>query len=121
MLHTLSHQWPTPSEPIITDPVTLKVKVQSESERCKCYFDRIDKIKFGTLIPVIENCLNNPPMKGTSIVALCEQLRDLIEKEHVPSIIVSLYQKLERKNREIKTIRSKLQVANLNLLFRNYF
>ena len=33
MLHTLSHQWPTPSEPVVTDPITFEMKAKSEVER----------------------------------------------------------------------------------------
>ena len=60
MLHTLSHEWPTPSEPVVTDPVTFEVKAKSEVEKCSSYFDRINKGgKCGTLVSIIESCLSN--------------------------------------------------------------
>jgi len=117
MLHTLSHQLPTPSEPMITDPVTLEVKIQSEVEMRKSYFDRIHKTNLDILIPIIESCLNNSPKKRISILTLCEQLRDLVEQNHVPTTIVSLQEKLQKKDREIKSIRSdmsNLRIADLN-------
>ena len=33
MLHTLSHQWLNPSEPVVTDPVTFEMKAKPEVER----------------------------------------------------------------------------------------
>ena len=32
MLHTLSHQWPTPSEPVVTDPVTRSQRMYRSSK-----------------------------------------------------------------------------------------
>ena len=83
MLHTLSHQWPTPSEPVVTDPVTFEVKGRTEVERRSNYFDKIDRNgKSGALIPLIKGCLNNLPMNRTSIVQICDQLEILVEGEH---------------------------------------
>ena len=60
MLHTLSHQWPTPSEPVVTDPVSFEVKGRTEVERRSSYFDKIED-RAGMLIPTIKSCLNNIP------------------------------------------------------------
>ena len=77
MLHTLSHQWPTPSEPVVTDPVTFEMKARSEVERRSSYFDRIDRSRLGVLVPLIESCLGNLPKNRTPIVTVCEQLEGL--------------------------------------------
>ena len=99
MLHTLSHQWPTPSEPVVTDPVTFEVKGRTEVERRSRYFNRIDRSRLGVLIPLIESCLSNLPKNRTSIVTLCEQLEVLVDREHVPTgDLDSLQQEIERKN-----------------------
>ena len=85
MLHTLSHQWPTPLPAVVTDPETGLVKGgRSEVERRRNYFDRIDRSIADVLTPLIENCLNNLPEKRTSIMRVCEQLEDLVDKECVP-------------------------------------
>ena len=120
MLHALSHQWPTPSEPVVTDPVTLEMKAQSEVDRRNFYFDIINGGKADTLIPLIKSCLSNLPKNRTSIVRVCDQLEDLVDKAHVPSntltmSAVALQQEIERKDvqiqskdAEIKSLRSHL-------------
>ena len=85
MLHTLSHEWPTPTEPVIADPVTGELKAQSETERRCHYFDCImhgvDKSMSDTLIPLIKSCLNNLPKDRPSIAKVNRQLEYLAEKE----------------------------------------
>jgi len=101
MLHTLSHQWPTPSEPVVTDPVTFEVKGRTEVERCSQYFSRIDRSRLGVLIPLIESCLSNLPKNRTSIVTLCEQLEGLVDRERVSTSTgdsVLLLQEIKRKD-----------------------
>ena len=116
MLHTLSHQWPTPLPAVVTDPETGVVKGgRSEVERRSHYFDRIDKNMADVLIPLTESCLNNLPKKRTSIVRVCDQLEDLVDRECVPidDLTVSALQEeiqrkeneLQRKNTEIQEIR----------------
>ena len=84
MLHTLSHQWPTPSEPVVTDPVTFEIKGRTEVERRSSYFDKIED-RAGMLIPTIKSCLNNIPKKRTSIVQVCSQLEGLVDKQDSPT------------------------------------
>ena len=73
MLHTLSRQWPSPSEPVITDPVTQQPKSQSEVDRRQQYFDVIEseklfqKIQLGVLFSLIKTCLCNLPKDRPSI------------------------------------------------------
>ena len=106
MLHTLSHQWPTPSEPVVTDPVTFKMEGRSEVERRNSYFDKIDDSRLGVLIPVIKNCLHNIPKNRTSIVQVCDQLEGLVDKEHsstneIDLPLSALQQEMKRKDAEI--------------------
>ena len=120
MLHTLSHQWATPSEPVVTDPVTLEMKAQSEIDRRSIYFDMITGSKADILIPLIKSCLGNLPKNRTSIVRLCDQLEGLVDKEYVPtndhdSAMSALQQELEKrdvqilsKDAEIKSLKSHL-------------
>ena len=81
MLHALSHQWPTPSEPVVTDPVTFEIKGCTEIERRSSYFDKIED-RAGMLIPTIKSCLNNIPNNRMSIVQLCSKLDGLVEKQN---------------------------------------
>ena len=118
MLHALSHQWPTPSEPVVTDPVTLEMKAQSEIDRRSTYFDTITGSKADILIPLIKSCLGNLPKNRTSIVRLCDQLEGLVDKVHVPTndlTVSALQQELEKrdvqiqsKDAEIKSLKSHL-------------
>ena len=108
MLHTLSHQWPTPSEPVVTDPVTFEVKGRTEVERRNQYIGRIDRGRLGVLIPLVESCLSNLPKNRTSIVTLCEQLEGQVDREHVPNV-ASLQQDIQRKDAELLRKDSEIQ------------
>ena len=106
-MHTLSHQWPTPSEPVVTDPVSFEVKGCTEVERRSSYFDKIED-RAGMLIPTIKSCLNNIPKNRASIVQVCSQLKSLVDKQDssayetdMPS--TSLQQEIKRKDAEIKS------------------
>ena len=120
MLHTLSHQWPTPSEPVVTDPITSKMKAKSEIERRSSYFDeifdKIDRKRSGVLIPMIKSCLNNIPRKRASIVKVCSQLEGLIDDQcfstnyngsDPPSSALKL--EMERKDAEIQNNNIQIQ------------
>ena len=106
-LHTLSHQWPTPSEPVVTDPITFEMKAKSEVERRSNYFSKVDKKHSGVLIPMIKSCLHNIPKNRASIVTVCDQLGGLVEKQNafsddVDLSLSTLKQKMEEKDVEIK-------------------
>ena len=114
MLHTLSHQWPTPLQAVVTDPLTFEMKARSEVERRRSYFDRIDRSRLGVLIPLIESCLSNLPKNRTSIVTLCEQLEGLDDREHVPTVS-SLQQEIQAKNNELQNKEQEIQAKNNEL------
>ena len=104
MLHTLSHQWPTPSEAVVTNPVTLEVKGCTEIQRRSRFLNIIDKNKSGTLVPLIESCLSNLPKSRISIVRMCDQLEGMIERESIPVNCLTaslLQQELKKKDVEI--------------------
>ena len=113
MLHTLSHQWPTPLPAVVTDPETGLVKGgRSEVERRSNYFDRIDRSTADVLTPLIENCLNNLPEKRTSIMRVCEQLEDLVDKECVPIddlTLSALQEEIQKKENEIQRRNKEIQ------------
>ena len=100
MLHALSHQWPTPSEPVVTDPVTFELKAKSEIERRSRYFDKIPKSKSDVLIPVIKSCLNNVPKNRISIVTVCNQLEGLVSEQQ--SSTDDIYLPISALKQEIK-------------------
>ena len=107
MLHTLSHQWPTPSEPVVTDPVTFELKAKSEFERRSRYFDMIPLSKSDVLIPMIKGCLNNVPKNRISIVTVCDQLEGLVSEQQsstddIDLPLSALKQEIENKDAEIR-------------------
>ena len=106
MLHTLSQQWPTPSEPVITDPVTFKMIARSEIERRSSYFNKIDN-KSSVLILIIKSCLSNIPKNRASIVQICTQLEELVDKQHSATdrtdfLLSALQQEIKKKDAEIQ-------------------
>ena len=107
MLHTLSHQWPTPSQAVIINPETgLATGGRTEVERRSRYFERIDRSRSDVLIPLIENCLSNLPKNRLSIVRVCDQLEgQLVDRESNKFTVSELQQKdaeLRRKDIEIQ-------------------
>ena len=123
MLHTLSHQWPTPSEPVVTDPVTFEMKGKSEVERRSSYFDKIDINRSGVLIPVIKSCLSNIPKNRASIVTVCNQLEGLVSEQHSSTDDIDLppsvlKQEMEKKDTEIqnKDIQIQCQATKIEAL-----
>ena len=119
MLHTLSHQWPTPSEPVVTDPVSFEVKGRTEVERRSSYFDKIE-YRAGMLIPTIKSCLNNIPKNRSSIVQVCSQLEGLVNKQDastdetdIPSS--SLQEEIKRKDAEICRRDTEIQTKDIQI------
>ena len=107
MLHTLSHQWPTPSQAVIINPDTgLVTGGRSEVERRSQYFERIDRSRSDVLIPLIESCLSNLPKNRPSIVRVCDQLEgQLVDKESVSTnelTVSALQQEIRQRDGEIQ-------------------
>ena len=75
MLHTLSHQWPTPSQPVGT---------RSEVERRQKYLDviteqrvawKLKPFESSAIINVAKNCLSNIPKDRPSMEDVCSYLK----------------------------------------------
>ena len=119
MLHTLSHQWPTPSEPVVTDPVTFEMKAKSEVERRSSYFNKI-KIWSGILIPIIKSCLENIPENRASIIEVCSQLEALIVDKcsfiNITDLsLPTLQEEIEKKDVEICNKNTEIAKKNAEL------
>ena len=114
MLHTLSHQWPTPSQAVIINPETgLATSGRNEVERRSKYFEGMDRSRSDVLIPLIECCLSNLPKKRPSIVRVCDQLDgQLVDKETVSTIeftVSALQQALRQKDTEMQRKDAEIQ------------
>lgn len=75
-LHTITHQWPSPTAPVYTDPVTSLLQPRSEVERRSLFFDKFDNEAL-SLKPLLMRCLNNDPKARPRIVEVCENLLKL--------------------------------------------
>ena len=107
MLHTLSHEWPTPSEAVIINPDTgLVTGGRTEVERRSRCFERIDRSSSDVSISLIKSCLNNLPMNRPSIVRVCDQLEgQLIDNERTSAnefTMSTLQQEIQLKDSEIQ-------------------
>ena len=114
MLHTLSHQWPTPSQAVIINPETgLITGGRSEAERRSKYFERIDRSRSDVLIPLIESCLSNLPKNRPSIVRVCDQLEgQLVDRECTSSnelTVSALQQEIQQKDAELQRKANQIQ------------
>ena len=114
MLHTLSHQWPTPSQAVIINPDTgLVTGSRSEVERRSQYFERIDRSRSDVLIRLIESCLSNLPKNRPSIVRVCDQLEgQLVDRESVSTnelTVSALQQEMRQKDTEIQKNHTEMQ------------
>ena len=106
MLHTLSHQWPTPSQAVIINPDTGLVTGRTEVERRSQYFERIDRSSSDVLVPLIERCLSNLPKNRPSIVRVCDQLEgQTVDRENVSTnelTVSALQQEIQQRDDEIQ-------------------
>ena len=105
MLHTLSGEWPAPSQAVIINPETGVITGgRSEAQRRSKHFEKIvDKSKLGALISIIESCLNNLPKNRPMIESVCDQLENEI-MEHVSSqLTVPALQQVQQKNAELQS------------------
>ena len=124
MLHTLSHQWPTPSQAVIINPETgLAIGGRTEVERRSRYFERIDRSRSDVLIPLIENCLSNLPKNRPSIVRVCDQLEgQLVDRECTSSnelSVSALQQEIQQKDAELQRKNTEIQRKDAEIQ-RNY-
>ena len=124
MLHTLSHQWPTPSQAVIINPETgLITGGRSEVERHSQYFERIDRSMSDVLIPLIESCLSNLCKNRPSIVRVCDQLEgQLVDRECTSSnelTVSALQQEIQQKDAELQLKGTEIQRKDMEIQ-RNY-
>ena len=114
MLHTLSHQWPTPSQAVIINPDTgLVTGGRSEVERRSQYFETMDKSRSDVLIPLIESCLSNLPKNRPSIVRVYDQLEgQLVDRESVSTnelTVSALQQEIRQRDIELQGKHNEIQ------------
>ena len=75
-LHTITHQWPTPTAPTYTDPESHELLPRSEVERRSSFFDKFEEEAL-SLKPLLMQCLKNDPKARPTIVKICDSLLKL--------------------------------------------
>ena len=81
MIHTLSQQWPTPSQNLIScnDPTGSTVAdSSSEIERRSQYLENVPKSVEDVIVPLITTCLENVPVDRPTAEEVCDQLETLV-------------------------------------------
>ena len=119
-LHTLSHQWPTPSQAVIINPETgIVTGGRSEVERRSKYFERIVGSRSTLMIPLLKSCLSNLPKNRPSIVRVCGQLEgQLVDRERISineSTMSTLQQELQEKEIELQKKDSEIHKMNAEI------
>ena len=75
-LHTISHEWPTPSAPVYTDTKTGALQPRSEVERRSLFFSKFNK-EMAPLKALVIRCLENDPKARPTMVEVCDNLLKL--------------------------------------------
>ena len=123
MLHTLSHDWPHPSQAVIINPDTGLATGRTEVERRSKYFERIDRSSSDILIPLLESCLSNLPKNRPSIVEVCDQLEgQLVDRENVSVnelTVFTLQQEIKQKDVEMQKKDDEVQKKDNELQVRD--
>ena len=124
MLHTLSHQWPTPSQAVITDPETgIVTGGLSEVDRRSQHFESIFGNKPNLLIPLIKGCLSNLPKNRMSIDRVCDQLEgQMVDRERISineSTMTTLQQELQERDAELQRKASEIQKKDVEIQKKN--
>ena len=81
MIHTFSHQWPTPSQALVAsnDPdEQVMADSSSELDRRAQYINRVPDVIKDVMVPLIASCLENDPVDRPTAEGVCDQLETLV-------------------------------------------
>ena len=105
-VHTLSHKWPTPSQPVETVPDSHELKPRSEAQRRAAYMEGIDD----DIRTLATSCLNNSAEKRPSIGDVCTQLECIVTKQQfAPSVtLLDTHLSIEARSKEIEKLKEEV-------------
>ena len=115
MIHTFSHQWPTPSPAVVSsnDPDEQQAIADSSSEldRRIQYLDEIPKAVEEVVIPLIASCLENRPPDQPTAEEVCDQLETLVvnRKCTLPDNLLKAQMVLKEAQQQMKSQAVELQ------------
>ena len=119
-LHTLSHKWPTPSQPVETDPVTHELRPRSEVQRRETYMEGMeDNVK-----ALATSCLHNAADKRPKIDEVCAQLEQIITRRQstIPTTLLDAHLSIEVHSKEVYKLQDDVrfkegQITSLQVLY----
>lgn len=100
MLHTFSHQWPTPQNIISDSPTHSHTELKRRSQ----YLKAIPVTLQDLMLPIITGCLENNPDSRPGVANICAQLESLItnRKLTLPESMLHAHLLLQEAKQEIK-------------------
>jgi len=113
MIHTFSHQWPKPSQALVSsnDPDEQDmVDSSTELDRRMQYIDKVPDMVKDVVVPLIASCLENDPVDRPTAEEVCDQLETLVvnRKCTLPDNLLDAHlvlqetrQKVEKKTTEL--------------------
>ena len=121
MIHTLSHQWPTPAQNMINcnDPSGQTVAdSSSEIERRSQYLDKVPKSVEDVTMPLITSCLENVPVDRPTAEEVCDQLETLVvnRQSTLPDNLLQAQLRLQEAEKQQANQAAKLCRATAELL-----
>lgn len=113
-LHTMSHKWPTPSQPVITVPDSHELRPQSEAQRRVAYMEGID----GDIKTLATSCLNNSAEKRPGIGQVCDQLEQILAKRKFAPLatLLDAHLSIEARCKEIEKLKEEINFKDGQIL-----
>ena len=115
MIHTFSHEWPTPLPALVSsnDPDEQQSIVDSSSEldRRAQYLDEVPKAVEEVVVPLITSCLENHPANRPTAEEVCDQLETLVvnRKCTLPDNLLEAHMVLKEAQQQIQSQAAELQ------------
>lgn len=105
-VHTLSHKWPTPSQPVETVPNSPELRPRSEAERRAAYMEGINE----DIKNLATTCLNNSAEKRPSIGEVRTHLELIVAKQQFnPSVtLLDTHLLIETRSKEIEKLKEEI-------------
>ena len=112
-LHTLSHKWPTPSQPVETVLNSPDLKTRSETQRRSTYMEGIDD----DIRALATSCLNNSAEKRPSIGEVCTQLELIMDKQKFPPSVTlfDAHLSIEAHCKEIEKLKEEINFKDAQI------
>ena len=124
MIHTFSHQWPTPSQALVTsnDPDELAMAdSSSELDRRAQYINKVPDTIKDVVTPLIASCLENDPIDRPTAEEICDQLETLVvnRKCTLPDNLLEAHLVLQETQQQVEQQAAELKKMDIELSSKN--